>query len=148
MTMPPPPISTISIQLYLPSTTLQTHPCNENRVFPARLFSQGKTSFHYKDPCNENKENMVFPAKFFSGMGLQFIDILRNGKLLKSRAAYTRKQLFLKLVAFIAGESVNQAAKTFSICFSIGNLIANISLYALSWPKLNFGCYLTSEIIF
>ena len=28
------------------------------------------------------------------------------------------------------------------------NLIANISFYALSWPKLNFGCYLTFEIIF
>ena len=27
-------------------------------------------------------------------------------------------------------------------------LIANISFYALSWPKLNFECYLTFEIIF
>ena len=26
--------------------------------------------------------------------------------------------------------------------------IAKISLYALSWPKLNFRCYLTFEIIF
>ena len=32
--------------------------------------------------------------------------------------------------------------------FSIENFIANISLYALSWSKLNFGCYLTFEIIF
>ena len=32
--------------------------------------------------------------------------------------------------------------------FSTENLIANISFYALSWPKLNFRCYLTFEIIF
>ena len=38
--------------------------------------------------------------------------------------------------------------KKFLIRFSIANFIANISLYALSWPKLNFGCYLTFEIIF
>ena len=54
----------------------------------------------------------------------------------------------LKEVAFIAGKSENQAAKIFFIRFFIDNLIANISLYALSWPKLNFGCYLTFEIIF
>ena len=33
------------------------------------------------------------------------------------------------------------------ILFSIDNFIANISLYALSRPKLNFGCYFTFEII-
>jgi hypothetical protein len=44
----------------------------------------------------------------------------------------------LKTVAFIAGKSENPAAQIFFICFSIDNLIANISLYALSWPKLNF----------
>jgi hypothetical protein len=54
----------------------------------------------------------------------------------------------LKEVAFIAGKSENQAAKIFFIPFFNNNLIANISLYALSWPKLNFGCYLTFEIIF
>jgi len=27
-------------------------------------------------------------------------------------------------------------------------LIENISFYSLSWPELNFGCYLTFEIIF
>ena len=27
--------------------SLQTHPCNENRVFPVYFFSQGKTCFHY-----------------------------------------------------------------------------------------------------
>ena len=42
----------------------------------------------------------------------------------------------------------NPAAKKFIICVSIDNHIANISLYALSWPKLNFGYYLTFEIIF
>ena len=51
---------------------------------------------------------------------------------------------FLKTVAFIAGKSENQAAKFFFIHFSIDN----ISFYALSWLKLNFGCYLTFEIIF
>jgi hypothetical protein len=53
----------------------------------------------------------------------------------------------LKTVAFIAGKSENQAEKK-NIRFSIDNLIANISFYALSWPRLNFGCYLTFEIIF
>ena len=54
----------------------------------------------------------------------------------------------LKGVAFIAGKSENQAAKKNYIRFFIDNLIANIMLYALGWPKLNFGCYLTFEIIF
>jgi biotin transporter BioY len=54
----------------------------------------------------------------------------------------------LREVAFIAGKSENQVAKKKFIHFFIDNLIANISLYALSWPKLNFGCYHTFEIIF
>ena len=53
----------------------------------------------------------------------------------------------LKTVAFIAGKK-NPAIQKKFIRFSIENFIANISLYALSWPKLNFGCYLTFEIIF
>ena len=53
----------------------------------------------------------------------------------------------LKTVAFIAGKKNPAIQKNF-ICFSIENFIENISLYALSWPKLNFGCYLTFEIIF
>ena len=53
--------------------------------------------------------------------------------------------LKLKAVAFIAGKSENPAALN---RFSIDNLIASMSLYALSWSKLNFGCYLTFEIIF
>ena len=53
----------------------------------------------------------------------------------------------LKTVAFIAGKK-NPAVQKFYIHFSIENFITNISLYALSWPKLNFGCYLTFEIIF
>ena len=44
--------------------------------------------------------------------------------------------LLLKTVAFIAGKSENQAAQNFFIQFSIDNLIANISFYALSWPNL------------
>ena len=27
----------------------KTHPCNENRVFPVKFFSQGKTCFYYRD---------------------------------------------------------------------------------------------------
>jgi hypothetical protein len=38
----------------------------------------------------------------------------------------------LKTVAFIAGKSEKQAAKNVFIRFSIDNLIANISFYALS----------------
>ena len=53
----------------------------------------------------------------------------------------------LKTVAFIEGKKKSSNPKFF-IHFSIENLIANISFYALSWPKLNFGCYLTFEIIF
>ena len=44
-------------------------------------------------------------------------------------------------------KKIQQSKKKF-ICFSIENFIENISLYALNWPKLNFGCYLTFEIIF
>ena len=57
------------------------------------------------------------------------------------------KELKLKTVAFIAGKK-NPAVQKFYIRFSIENFITNISLYALSWPQLNFGCYLTFEIIF
>ena len=53
----------------------------------------------------------------------------------------------VKTVAFIAGKK-NPAIQNFFICFSIENFIENISLYALSWPKLSFGCYLTFDIIF
>ena len=56
--------------------------------------------------------------------------------------------LTLKTVAFIAGKSENPADQKKCIRFFIDNLTANISLHALSWPKLNFGCYLTFEIIF
>ena len=54
----------------------------------------------------------------------------------------------VKTVAFIAGKNRKSSSPKKFIRFSIDNLIANISLYALSWPKLNFGCYLTFEIIF
>ena len=53
----------------------------------------------------------------------------------------------LKTVPFIAVKK-NPAIPNIFIRFSIEILIANISFYALSWPKLNFGCYLTFEIIF
>ena len=50
----------------------------------------------------------------------------------------------LKTIAFNAGKKPSNPI----IGVSIENFIANTSLYALSWPKLNFGCYLTFEIIF
>ena len=40
------------------------------------------------------------------------------------------------------------ATRKFYIHFSIDNSIANISLYALAWPKSNFGYYLTFVISF
>ena len=44
----------------------------------------------------------------------------------------------LKSVTFIAGRSENPAEQNFLIRFFIDNLIANISLYAFSWPKFCF----------
>ena len=55
------------------------------------------------------------------------------------------KEILQKTVAFIAGKSENPADQKKIIWFSINNLIGNISLYALNWPKLNFGSF---EIIF
>ena len=72
-----------------------------------------------------------------------------TGKLqFRCKAKKWTSEDILKEDAFIAGKSENQAAKKKIIRFFIDILIANISLYALSWPKLNFGCYLTFEIIF
>jgi hypothetical protein len=64
-----------------------------------------------------------------------------------TKGPFTFLGFLLKTVAFIAGKKNPVVQKNF-IRFSIENLIANISFYALSWPKLNFGCYLTFEIIF
>ena len=58
-----------------------------------------------------------------------------------------RIKIIIKTVAFIAGKK-NPATQNFFIPFAIENLITNISFYALSWPKLNFGWYLIFEIIF
>ena len=63
------------------------------------------------------------------------------GKLLAITWAVDLEEFLIKTVAFIGGTSENQAAKKCYICFSIDNLIANISLYALTWPKLNFGSF-------
>jgi hypothetical protein len=65
---------------------------------------------------------------------------------LKSSKGFLRA--VLKEVAFIAGKSENQAAKKIYIRFSIDNSIANISFYALSCLKFNFGYYFTFEIVF
>ena len=54
------------------------------------------------------------------------------------------QRYLLKTVAFIAGKK-NPADQKFYIRFSIENLVVNISFYALSWLKLNFGSYLTFE---
>ena len=45
--------------------TLQTHPCNENMVFPVKFFSQGKTCFHYKEPCTHCRDPV-----FITGISL------------------------------------------------------------------------------
>ena len=52
-----------------------------------------------------------------------------------------------KAVVFIVGKK-NPATQNLFIPFFIENLIANINSYAFSWPNLNFGCYLTFEMIF
>ena len=56
--------------------------------------------------------------------------------------------LLLKPKAIIAGIMENQAARKKFIRFSFDNSIANISLYALSCLKFNFGYYFTFEIVF
>ena len=43
-------------------STMQTHPCNENRFFPVRISSQGKPCFHYREPCSHR----FFPVRISS----------------------------------------------------------------------------------
>ena len=62
---------------------------------------------------------------------LRLVDLLGKGKCTYGK----QKQII-------------QQPEKIIIRFSIDNSIADISLYALNWPKLNFGCYLTFEIIF
>ena len=69
--------------------------------------------------------------------------ILMENMLVRVSKVLADHDDLLKTVAFIDSKSVNQAAKLF-FSFSIDNLFASVSFYALSWPKLNFGCYLTS----
>ena len=69
------------------------------------------------------------------------------GSQLRPCRVWSSMEFQLKTVVFIAGKK-NPATQNIFIRFSIENLIANISFYALSWPKLNFGCYLIVEIIF
>ena len=52
----------------------------------------------------------------------------------------------LKKVVFIAGKSENPADQKFLFIFFIDDLIGNISLYALSWPKLNFGLVMFAKV--
>ena len=54
-------------------------------------------------------------------------------------------RFFAKDSSIYRGYQKTRWSKKLFIRFSIDNLIANISLYALSWPKLNFGSF---EIIF
>ena len=42
--------------------TLQTHPCNENRVFPVYFFSQGKHISITLEPCNENRFSLCWKS--------------------------------------------------------------------------------------
>ena len=57
------------------------------------------------------------------------------------------RDTLLKTVVFIPGKK-NSVVQNVFIRFSIEYFIANISLYELSWIELNFGHYLTFEIIF
>ena len=89
------------------------------------------------------------PSSFESKDGQVRYEV--RGKNLTRRKIMTQVRLqaeqVLKTVVFITGKK-NLANQNFFIHFSIENLIAIISFYALSWPKLNFGCYTTFEIIF
>jgi hypothetical protein len=60
--------------------------------------------------------------------------------------AYRLNDIVLKRKAFIAYRNPNPAAIKMLILFSIDNYIANISLYGLIRPKLNFGYYLTYDL--
>ena len=53
-------------------STLQTHPCNENRVFPVKVFSQGKTCFHYRDGFAVYCERDLVKAVFLTRFGFLF----------------------------------------------------------------------------
>ena len=101
-----------------------------------------RTLFHYNF-----RENFQLKLKFIfdwlrKSQKYLFFEYLK----LKCRDIF-QKITLLKTVAFIAGKN-NPAIQKKIIHFSIEKFIANICLYALSWPKLNFGCYLTFEIIF
>ena len=63
--------------------TCKPHPCNENRDFPLKFFSQEKTCFHYREPCSHCRDPVFFTGislweklhrenpVFITGMGLQ-----------------------------------------------------------------------------
>ena len=69
------------------------------------------------------------------------------GKRSKKLPSFWTTSCLLKPKAIIADIIENLAARIFFIHFSIDNYIANIRFYALSCSKLNFGYYLTFEII-
>ena len=84
----------------------------------------------------------------YSKQLLSYGELDRLGKIQTLKFIVLLTKVMLKTVAFIAGKSENQATKIFLIHFSIDNLIAKISLYALSWSKLNLDHLQSFEIIF
>ena len=73
-----------------------------------------------------------FSARLFQlGLTRDFFHSARNRKIGRKRVEISISFLWLIILV-----------KT----VYIENLIANVSFYALSWPKLNFGWYLTFEI--
>ena len=87
-------------------------------------------------------------AQISAGKTYELEDCYRAWSFCKSKMIFwTQHNKGQKAVVFIVGKK-NPATQNLFIPFFIENLIANINSYAFSWPKLNFGCYLTYEIIF
>ena len=97
---------------------------------PLRMIENGKVVFD--GASGARKWDPPSPPPFLQGFPIQKTGICNQ---------------LLKTIAFI-GSKKNPAIQKKIIRFSIKNLIANINLYALNCPKLNFGCYFTFEIIF
>ena len=73
---------------------------------------------------------------------------LNHRVLAYSKVMYTKYILNKVKWTYWRMQEQTQSPKKLLLLFSIDNSIANISLYALSWPKLNFGYYLIFEISF
>ena len=96
------------------------------------------------------KESWLDSAKDFAssvGTALKWrrSDLLPTNMITISEKKYQMSVFIKRKVFMTCKNKKSQQPENYS---PINNYIANISLYALSWPKFNFGCYLTFEIIF